>query len=114
MRTKTVAINGKQIVVKEQRISEIKNEVIPRITGLLSDVDLQDTEVKDIFGIISSKLAEFFPSLSEADIEEAYPSEIEELIQAYIEVNFSGLKKILLPVLPSLSSLIKAGLSKQQ
>ncbi|WP_256846911.1 hypothetical protein [Paenibacillus sp. Pae108] len=99
MRSKTVTVNGKQIVVREHKIKELREEVIPKILGALENEDFKDKEVKDLIPLLEQKLSEFFPGLSEADIEEAYPSEIEELITSWVDVNFFGVKKLMKPLL---------------
>lgn len=108
MRTKTVTVNGKQVVVKEQKIKELREEVAPKVFAILDTSSVQDMQTSDWIRLLESRVAEFFPELTEADIDEAYPSEIEALIQAYIDVNFSGLKKMAKPLL----SFIQVGSSK--
>lgn len=110
MRTQTVTVNGKQVTVKEAKIKEFKEVILPRVFGMLEGVELKDKQVVDLIPLFAEKVAEFFPELSEADVEEAYPSEIEGLIEAYINVNFSGLKKMAKP----LFGLLKTGIPIQQ
>jgi hypothetical protein len=110
MRTKNVTVNGKQVTVKEAKIKEFKDVILPKVFGMLDGVELKDKQVVDLIPLFSEKVAEFFPELSEADIEESYPSEIEGLIEAYIEVNFSGLKKMAKP----LFGLLRSGIQTQQ
>ena len=107
MRNKTVTVNGKQVVLKEKRISELRTEVFPKIMDLL-DGGLSNIDVKDILPLLEEKISEIVPELSPEDIDNAYPSELEALIQGFIEVNFSGVKKMV----PTLSGLIKVGMSK--
>lgn len=107
MRSKTVTVNGKQVTVKEKRVSELRTEVFPKIASFL-DGELQNTQVTDILPLLENKLSEIFPELSPEDVDNAFPSELEELIQAFIDVNFSGLKKMVIP----LFGLIKNGMSK--
>ncbi|GGF88495.1 hypothetical protein [Paenibacillus abyssi] len=97
MRTKTVTLNGKQVVVKEQKVKTLREDVAPKLFGILEGAE--DIEMKDIVPHLEQRIAEFFPELSEADLDEAYPSEIEALIEAYIDVNFGGLKKVMKPLL---------------
>lgn len=96
-RSQVVTVNGKQITVKELKIRELREEVLPKIDGLFSGEDLKGKEAKDVFHLFEAKLTEFFPELTEADIEESYPSEIEGLIEAWVSVNFTGLRKLYRP-----------------
>lgn len=107
-RSKVVTVNGKQITVKEYKIKELREDFLPKLASVLDMQELAGKEMKDLVPLFESKLAEFFPELTEADIEESYPSEIEALIEALIEVNFTGLKKIYQPLL----SLARAGLAR--
>lgn len=110
MRNKTVTVNGKQIVVKEKRVSELRNDVLPKVINLIDGDELKGTELNNILPLLEEKISEFFPDLSPDDVDNAYPSEIEDLIRAFIDVNFAGLKKII----PLASGLLKIGMSKLQ
>ena len=107
-RTETVTVNGKKITVKECKIRELKEDIFPKLTSVMDTEDLAGKEVKDLIPVFISKITEIFPEITEADIEESYPSEIEALIEAWVNVNFTGLKKLAKQVLV----LIKMGLAK--
>jgi len=107
-RSKIVTINGKQITVKEHKIKELREEIIPKITAVLDTQEIASKGIKDLVPIFESKIVEFFPKVTEADIDESYPSEIEALIEAWVEVNFTGLKKLYRPLL----SLAQMGMVK--
>lgn len=107
MRSKIVTINGKKVTVKEKRIIELREEIAPKIFGIF-DGGLEGLDTADLIPFLEEKVSEIFPELSPEDIDNAFPSELEELIQAFIDVNFGGIKKIL----PALSGLIKVGMSK--
>lgn len=98
-RNKTVTINGKQVTVKEHKIKELREDVIPKLSSFIDMQELTGKDIKDIIPLFEARLAEFFPEITEADIDEAYPSEIENLLETWIDVNFFGLKKIYKPVL---------------
>lgn len=98
-RSKTVTVNGKQINVKEYKVRELREDVLPKITDLLDGEKLGSKELPDLVPLLESKLVELFPGLTEADIEESYSSEIEALIEAWVDVNFTGLKKVYRPLL---------------
>jgi hypothetical protein len=91
--------------------------VLPKIFGIMEGVDLKDMQVVDLIPLVAEKISDFVPDVTPDDIENAYPSEIEELIQAYIEVNFGGLKKMLIPALKVsgfLGGLAKTGIQAPQ
>jgi hypothetical protein len=107
MRSEIVTVNGKKVTVKEKRVIELRTEVAPKIFELF-DGGLTGLDTADLIPALQEKVSEIFPELSPEDLDNCYPSEIEALVQAFINVNFGGLKKII----PKLSGLIKAGMSK--
>lgn len=107
-RSQLVTINGKKITVKEFKIRELREDVLPKLSNIVDVKDMEVKETKDLIPVFESKLTEIFPEITEADIEESYPSEIEALIEAWVNVNFTGLKKLYRPVL----ALAKMGLTK--
>lgn len=107
MRSKIVTVNGKSITVQEKRIGELET----LLNNFVANNDLKNMKPEDLgFDFIYNNLTVIFPKLTEDDIKNAYPSEIEELIQAFIDTNFFGLKKII----PSIMYLIRAGLMQKQ
>lgn len=101
-RTKNVTVAGKEYVVQERRIGELKQlvaDLFPGSGGKLSEVDpskLFDLEVEDV---LYKKLPDLFPGLTAEDVDNAYMSEVEALIEAFIDVNFFGLKKLIGPLM---------------
>jgi hypothetical protein len=97
-RTTTVTIcdGKKEIVVKEALIST--NEKL--FTKWKKDLEkLPDTkDMADMFLIgtdfIKSRLSDVFTDIKKEDVSNSYQSEIEDLINAWIEVNFFGLKQM--------------------
>lgn len=110
MRSKIVTVNGKSIKVQEKRIGELE-ELINNTLGNVKTDDLNNAINKEInfntvFEILYDKLTEIFPELTQDDIKNAYPSELENLVQAFIDVNFFGIKKII-PGVMNLISLMQ-------
>lgn len=101
MRTKTVTFAGKDYVVKERKIKEL-NELVDKIgvdvDGLMKANDINDAK-NSITALLQDKLLIIFPGIKKEDIEEAYFSEIEELVGAFVDVNFFGIKKVITPLL---------------
>ncbi|WP_312288569.1 hypothetical protein [Terrisporobacter sp.] len=98
MRSKNVSIAGKNILIQEKRIKEIKELVKqfgPEIQEVWDrNIDFTKGEsIDEIFSLIEDKIVKLFDGLTEDDLENAYMSEIEELIKTFIDVNFTGAKK---------------------
>lgn len=102
MRSKVVKVNGKPITLKEYKIKELKNDVLPRMGPAWQAITGGDVaELIDNFG---AQLKEVFPELRDVDIDDCYPSEIEAFLEAWIDVNFSGLKRLAGPLMSLLSA----------
>lgn len=107
MRSKNVSIAGKNILIQEKRIKEIKGLVKqfgPEIQEVWNrNIDFTKGEsIDEIFSLIEDKIVKLFDGLTEDDLENAYMSEIEELIKTFIDVNFTGAKKGLSMILGQL------------
>ena len=106
-RTKEVTIAGKKLTVTERKIKELEALAV----GLSESVDavLKSDTSKDAMGAITDILykhiPEIFPGITKEDVREAYLSEIEELGNAFIELHFFALKRLL----PGLIALVQAG-----
>ena len=101
MRNKVVKIGDKEILVVEKKIKELKQlskDISLSFNDLLK-TNLDNRTTDEIFNIIFEQLEDkitiIFPQLTIEDIENAYISEIEELLVAFIEVNFIGAKKVI-------------------
>jgi hypothetical protein len=106
MRTKSIEIAGKQIIIRESKIKEIKENLIPRIGTAWTEISKGDISgIVDRFG---DQLSEVFPELKGVEIEDLYPSELEVFVEAWVDVNFTGVRKLLGPLL----SLAKLGQDK--
>ncbi|MGL5718845.1 MAG: hypothetical protein ACRCX2_37935 [Paraclostridium sp.] len=104
MRTKNVEVAGKRILITEKTIGEIKKlsqEINVDFDSFLK-TDLEGKNTTDVFGtvfeLLENKITTIFPQLTNEDIDNAYVSEIESLIDGFIEVNFSMLKKVFIKV----------------
>lgn len=105
MRNKIVKVGDKEVLVVEKRIKELKQlskDISVSFNDLLK-TDLDNRTTDDIFNIIFEQLEDkitiIFPQLTVEDIENAYISEVEELLIAFIEVNFIGAKKVISQVM---------------
>lgn len=103
MRSKTITVNEKTISLQEYKIKTLKNEVIPRLGPAMDAI--AKGEFTSFVDVLGEQLKVIFPELKDVDLEECYPSEIEAFVEAWIEVNFTGLKRLAGPLM----SLIKMG-----
>ncbi len=102
MRNKVVSFAGKEIRVEEKKIGDLEKliiELFPTSKGKIANIDLSKELGSLDFDILYKKLPVIFPELTRDDIRNAYMSEIEALVEAFIDVNFLGLKKLLKPML---------------
>lgn len=97
MRTKEVTFNGKKYTVKESRIKDLEKMMselsgdFDTLVALKKGADLTQT----LSALLVTKIRMILPKVKEEEIPDAFPSEVEEVIEAFIEVNFSGLRKLL-------------------
>ena len=113
MRNKTVDFAGKKIRVEEKRIGEIEKiiaDLFPESKGNIQKVDLSKLLEQANFDLLYKKLPIIFPDITKDDVKNAYMSEIEALVEAFVNVNFFGLKKLIQPML----KMVQAGLPQKQ
>lgn len=112
MRNKAVTIASKTVDVQERRIGELKQlvaDLFPGSGGNLANIDISKILETNVNDLLYKKLPEVFPGLTEEDIDNAYPSEIESLVEAFIDVHFLGLKGLIKPLM----GLAQAGAMQQ-
>ena len=112
MRNKTVEFAGKKIRVEEKRIGELEKivaELFPESKGDIQKVDLCKLLEQAGFDLLYKKLPVIFPDITKEDVKNAYMSELEQLIEVFVEVNFTGLKRLIKPMM----GLIQAGLQQK-
>ena len=100
MRTKTVEVANKNILIQEMRIKDLK-ELAKQLNVSFDTIlktDLKDKTTVDVVNLfvneLQDKITTIFPQLTDDDVDNAYMSEIEGLIEGFIDVNFIGLKKV--------------------
>ena len=112
MRNKIVKFADKDINVQEKRIGELEaltKKLFPSTKGKLKDLGkaLDDLEID--WSTLYKKLPEVFPDITEEDVKNAYMSELEKLIGAFVEVNFFAIKQMV----PKLMLLTQTGLQRK-
>ena len=112
MRNQTVEFAGKKIRVEEKRIGELEKiiaDLFPESKGNIQKVDLGKLLEQAGFELLYKKLPVIFPEITKDDIKNAYMSELEQLLEVFIEVNFQGIKRLIKPLM----NLIQAGLQQR-
>lgn len=107
---------SKEIILGEKTftIYECKIKTLEKFAGeaaLVVDVLFKDgskaVEAKDaVLELLYEQIPKLFSGITKEDIMEAYPSEIEELVQAFVDLHFFALKRLAGPLL----TVIQAGL----
>jgi len=107
-RNKIIEFAGKSINVQEKRIGELEiltKELFPSTKGKLKNLDKALNDLEIDWDLLYKKLPVIFPDISEEDVKNAYMSELEKLIGAFVDVNFFALKQMI----PKLTALIQIG-----
>ena len=97
MRTKIVKVADKDILIQEKTIGEIKkivNELNMDFSRLMSTELEKENFLNEILLLIQDRIEILFPQLNNVDMDNVYISELETLIDGFLEVNFSMMKKI--------------------
>jgi hypothetical protein len=108
MRNKIVKFAGKDIDVQERRIGELEiltRELFPSTKGKLKNLDKALNDLELDWDLLYKKLPVVFPDITEDDVKNAYMSDLEKLIGAFIDVNFFALKQMI----PKLMLLAQTG-----
>ena len=112
MRNKIVKFADKDINVQEKRIGELEiltRELFPSTKGKLKNLDKALNDLEIDWDLLYKKLPVVFPDITEDDVKNAYMSDLEKLIGAFVDVNFFALKQML----PKLMLLAQTGLQRK-
>jgi len=107
-RNKIVKFADKDINVQEKRIGELEiltKELFPSTKGKLKNLDKALNDLEIDWDLLYKKLPVIFPDISEEDVKNAYMSEIEGLLGAFVDVNFFAIKQMI----PKLMALAQTG-----
>ena len=97
MRTKIVKVADKDILIQEKTIGEIKrivNDLNIDFSKLMQTELEKDNFLNEVLAIIQDRIEILFPQLKDIDMDNVYISELEGLIDGFLEVNFSMMKKV--------------------
>ncbi len=112
MRDKTIKFAGKEVRIEEKKIFELEkivSELFPESKGNLKKVDLGKLIEQIDFDLLYKKLPAIIPGITKDDVRNAYMSELEELLEAFVNVNFQGIKRLIGPLM----NLIQVGLPQR-
>ena len=101
MRTKIVKVADKDILIQEKTIGEIKkivNELNIDFSKLMQTELEKENFLSEVLSIVQDRIEILFPQLKNIDMDNVYISELENLIDGFLEVNFSMLKKVFMKV----------------
>ena len=108
MRNKIVKFADKDIDVKEKKIGELEilvRELFPSTKGKLKNLDKALNDLELDWDLLYKKLPVVFPDITEDDVKNAYMSDLEKLIGAFVDVNFFAIKQMI----PKLMALAQTG-----
>ena len=108
MRNKIVKFADKDINVQERKIGELEilvRELFPATKGKLKNLDKALNDLEIDWDLLYKKIPIVFPEITEDDVKNAYMSDLEKLIGAFVDVNFFALKQML----PKLMNLAQIG-----
>ena len=98
MRNKIVKFADKDINVQERRIGELEilvRELFPSTKGKLKNLDKALSDLELDWDLLYKKLPVVFPDITEDDVKNAYMSDLEKLLGAFVDVNFFPLKQMI-------------------
>ena len=101
MRTKIVKVANKDILIQEKTIGEIKkivNDLNVDFSKLMQTEIEKENFLNEVLLIIQDRIEILFPQLKDIDMDNVYISELEALIDGFLEVNFSMMKKVFMKV----------------
>ena len=101
MRTKIVKVADKDILIQEKTIGEIKrivNDLNIDFSKLMQAEIEKDNFLNEVLLIIQDRIEILFPQLKDVDMDNVYISELEALVDGFLEVNFLMLKKVFMKV----------------
>ena len=107
-RNKIVPIGEKKINVQERRVGELEEltkQLFPSTKGKLKNLDKALNDLELDWDLLYKKLPVVFPDITEDDVKNAYMSDLEKLIGAFVDVNFFAIKQMI----PKLMALAQTG-----
>ena len=102
MRDKTIPFAGKKIRIEEKRIGELEQivrDLFPESKGKLQKINLAGLVEQVDFDLLYNKLPVIIKDITGDDVKNAYMSELEELLEAFVDVNFTGIKRLIGPLM---------------
>ena len=103
MREKQVTLGGTTIILREHKVGELRKKVLPAITETFASINLNASisELADESDKLFALICKIIPDVTPEMLEEAHMSELEDLIQGWVDVNFQGFKTFFKQLLSS-------------
>ncbi len=101
MRNKTIDFAGKKIRIEEKRIGELEGiirELFPKSKGNLQKINIAELIEQVDFSLLYDKLPVLISDITKDDVKNAYMSELEALLEVFVDVNFFGIKRMMGPI----------------
>jgi len=97
MREKQITLGDKTIIIREVTVGDLRKRVLPAIIKTFSSFDLNApiTDIVKEADKVLGLIPQIIPDVTTEMLENAYMSELENLVQSWIDVNFHGLKTLL-------------------
>lgn len=103
-----ITLAGKKYTVYECKIKTLEAFAgdVARLVDALFTADKVSEAKEAVTQLLYEKLPKLFPGITKEMIEESYPSELQELGKAFIDLHFFALKSLVSPLMAA----IQAGL----
>lgn len=102
MRNQTIEFAGKKIRIEEKRIGELEKiiaDVFPESKGNVSKIKIEKLLEQIGFELLYEKLPLIISEITAEDVKNAYMSELEALLEGFIDINFTGIKRLVGPLM---------------
>ncbi len=97
-----VTEKGVTVVIKEKTLGQLE-EMLTKVAGVQVKDIIQANDIdhvkNSLMSLFTDNIPELFPPIKPEQVKSLYPSEIEELVEGFIEVNFFGVKRLAVPLM---------------
>jgi len=97
MREARVTIAGNSILVREHTVGDLRKKVLPAIADAFTNINLNTLTLAELTNEtdrLFEVICKVVPDVTIEMLDQAYMSELEDLITKWVDVNFMGLKTL--------------------